>query len=287
MSPSDFVSRGQSLLAAGQYQEAVKICRLGLLGRPSAVEGRVVLGQALLALRRYDEVLAEMRVALELDPNIAAAHHLKGEALLRKGDAVAAIEALARAKQLAPSDPLVSALLKEAELARDGAGGMGYVDLGDSMTKHYPSHQGSDGSGKSSSSFTKPTSLQKPTGHTPPGTKAPRAEEEPTLDPKPLRLRASSGRDRSDLTSHGVGPSRELDEHRIHTDAAADGLTLPFDRCQRVEQLADARLPSHQRRLTNRAISLRKRGLLRSIQQYVESRDSDRNRISPQRLSWS
>ena len=52
---------------SGQYQEAVKVCRLGLLGRPTTVEGRVVLGQALLALKRYDEVLAEMRVALELD----------------------------------------------------------------------------------------------------------------------------------------------------------------------------------------------------------------------------
>jgi hypothetical protein len=67
VSQSDFVTRGQALVSSGQYQEAVKVCRLGLLGRPTTVEGRVVLGQALLALKRYDEVLAEMRVALELD----------------------------------------------------------------------------------------------------------------------------------------------------------------------------------------------------------------------------
>jgi tetratricopeptide (TPR) repeat protein len=167
VSPSDFVSRGQALVAAGQYQEAVKVCRLGLLGRPTAVEGRVVLGQALLALRRYDEVLAEMRVALELEAGSAPAHVLKGEALLRKGDAFAAIEALTKAKQLAPGDPAAKALLAEAELARDGgtskgsAGdGLGYVDLGDSMTKHYPSHQGAEGSGQSGS-HTRPTSLEK------------------------------------------------------------------------------------------------------------------------------
>jgi tetratricopeptide (TPR) repeat protein len=166
VAPSDFVSRGQALVASGQYQEAVKICRLGLLGRPTAVEGRVVLGQALLALRRYDEVLAEMRVALELENTSAAAYQLKGEALLRKGDAVAAIETLTRAKQLAPGDPSIAALLAEAEIAREGSapgvGGLGYVDLGDSMTKHYPSHQGDEASGQSGS-YTRPTSLQKPT----------------------------------------------------------------------------------------------------------------------------
>src|SRR6185436_11495745 len=73
--------------------EAVKVCRLGLLGRPTTVEGRVVLGQALLALKRYDEVLAEMRVALELDHSSSAALLLKGEALLRKGDGRAAVDA--------------------------------------------------------------------------------------------------------------------------------------------------------------------------------------------------
>jgi tetratricopeptide (TPR) repeat protein len=165
VAPSDFVSRGQALVAAGQYQEAVKICRLGLLGKPTAVDGRVVLGQALLALRRYDEVLAEMRVALELDNTSAAAYQLKGEALLRKGDAVAATETLTRAKQLAPGDPSIAALHAEAEIAKDGtsAGAFGgYVDLGDSMTKHYPSHSGEDGSGQRSTSHTRPTSLAKP-----------------------------------------------------------------------------------------------------------------------------
>src|SRR5258708_20606413 len=94
MSQSDFVNRGQALVASGQFQEAVKVCRLGLLGRPTTVEGRVVLGEALLALKRYDEVLAEMRVALELDHASVPAQVLKGEALLRKGDGPAPLEVL-------------------------------------------------------------------------------------------------------------------------------------------------------------------------------------------------
>jgi tetratricopeptide (TPR) repeat protein len=115
VSQSDFVTRGQSLVAAGQYQEAVKVCRLGLLGRPTTVEGRVVLGQALLALKRYDEVLAEMRVALELDHTSISAQVLKGEALLRKGDAHGAVEVLQRVRAQAPTDLQIAELLAEAE----------------------------------------------------------------------------------------------------------------------------------------------------------------------------
>ena len=121
MSQSDFVSRGQALVAAGQFQEAVKVCRLGLLGRPTTVEGRVVLGSALLALKRYDEVLAEMRVALELDHTAVPAHALKAEALLKKGDNQAAAEALAEAQRLAPNDPRIQQLIEGLEVAREQA----------------------------------------------------------------------------------------------------------------------------------------------------------------------
>ncbi|HUH01373.1 MAG TPA: tetratricopeptide repeat protein, partial [Kofleriaceae bacterium] len=86
----DFVERGQAMVARGQYQDAVKVCRLGLLASPTNLEGRLVLGRALAALRRHDEVLAEMRVALEIEPTNADALAMRGEALLRKGDAVQA-----------------------------------------------------------------------------------------------------------------------------------------------------------------------------------------------------
>ncbi|MCE9578517.1 MAG: tetratricopeptide repeat protein, partial [Deltaproteobacteria bacterium] len=188
MSPSDFVSRGQSLVAAGAYQEAVKVCRLGLLGRPGALDGRLVLGQALLALRRHDEVLAEMRVALELDPASASAHALRGEALLRKGDPYAAVEALERARSLAPGDPGIAALAKEGALAIASGGGgrgAGYGDFGDSMTKHYPSHQGDGKSGPSSSgSFTRPANVvtRAIAARVPPGDHSGTVELDPELE---------------------------------------------------------------------------------------------------------
>jgi tetratricopeptide (TPR) repeat protein len=164
--PSDFVTRGQALVSAGQYQEAVKVCRLGLLGRPTTVDGRVVLGRALLALKRYDEVLAEMRVALELEKTSIPAQALKGEALLRKGDADAALEVLAPLRPEGRDDPKLAQLLAEVDAAAGkgvaGGGGLGYVE----GTKLYPNHGADEedtGNDESTGGgFTKPTALAPP-----------------------------------------------------------------------------------------------------------------------------
>ncbi|MBT8493057.1 MAG: hypothetical protein KJO07_08360, partial [Deltaproteobacteria bacterium] len=111
---NDFVDKGRALVTSGQYQEAVKICRLGLLANPTDLDGRLVLGSALLALKRYDEVLAEMRVALEVDNVSTTALTLKGEALLRKGGTVQALEVLGQAQQVSPGDARVANLISEA-----------------------------------------------------------------------------------------------------------------------------------------------------------------------------
>jgi tetratricopeptide (TPR) repeat protein len=180
VSQSDFVNRGQALVTAGQYQEAVKVCRLGLLGRPTTVEGRIVLGQALLALKRYDEVLAEMRVALELDHASVSAQVLKGEALLRKGDHHGAIEVFNRARTAAPTDVRIAQLLTEAERSSGkppmsaSHPSVGFVgnDTGaqtTESTKHYPNHGADeedtgddDGVEDTGNEYTRPTSLAAP-----------------------------------------------------------------------------------------------------------------------------
>lgn len=120
---ADFVQRGRDLVARGQYSEAVKVCRLGLLAHPADLQGRLLLGSALMALERHDEVLAEMRVALEMEGRSAPALGLQGEALLRKGDVQKAVEVLARARQLAPDSAELRALHAEAVAALGRAGG--------------------------------------------------------------------------------------------------------------------------------------------------------------------
>ncbi len=190
MSQSDFVTRGQALVAAGQYQEAVKVCRLGLLGRPTTVEGRVVLGAALLALKRFDEVLAEMRVALELDHNSVAAQVLKAEALLKKGDPDGACDVLKKARQQAPTDAKIAELLEAAEHAAGKASAsavhpsVGFVSPNsEPFTKHYPERSPSEfpGDEDSEGNYTRPTSLPLPQAIRP----APRPAGVPDRTPGP------------------------------------------------------------------------------------------------------
>jgi predicted Zn-dependent protease len=209
VSQSDFVSRGQALVASGQYQEAVKVCRLGLLGRPTTVEGRVVLGQALLALKRFDEVLAEMRVAIELDHGAVGAHTLKAEALLKKGDVHAAIETLHAARVIAPADPRVLQLLGEAEHGTKAPGAAhpsaSFVG-GD--TKHYPG-QASDPieSQDASEGFTKPTSVSMPARKSAPAPK----RKEPTPPEAVLAVGDKSGTVEVDPARDGVEAEDDLD----------------------------------------------------------------------------
>ena len=121
---ADFVQRGKVLIVRREFQEAVKICRLGLLSHPTYVEGRLVLAMALMALGRHDEVLAEMRVAMELEPDHPMAHVLKGEALFHQREMVKASEVLERAQELDPRNEKVSKLLQEIKDHLEGISGV-------------------------------------------------------------------------------------------------------------------------------------------------------------------
>ena len=114
-SPGDFVERGKVLIVRQQFNEAVKVCRLGLLVNPTSVEGRLVLGMALMALGRHDEVLAEMRAALQVEPDNPMAHLLKGEALFNKKDFDQAQEVLLHAQDLDPLNDKVNTLLDDID----------------------------------------------------------------------------------------------------------------------------------------------------------------------------
>lgn len=224
MSQSDFVTRGQALVTSGQFQEAVKVCRLGLLGRPTTVEGRIVLGQALLALKRYDEVLAEMRVALELDHTSLPAQILKGDALLKKGDHHAASEVIAKLKPHVASDPRVAQLVADAE--RSGTKpamtsshpAVGFLgpQAGDSHTKHYPNHgadnevTGNDPEVEDTGgSYTRPTSIAAPSGKKRSGKV--QAQEERTPPPDVLAVGDRSGTVEFDPEVDGIEVGDEDD----------------------------------------------------------------------------
>jgi tetratricopeptide (TPR) repeat protein len=135
----EFIQRGKVLIVRRQYQEAVKVCRLGLLAHPTYIEGRLVLGMALMALSRHDEVLGEMRVALELAPENPMAHLLKGEALYHKRDFEQSLEVLERARELDPLNEKARKLLDEIDDVVNYGGEMG--PRAKTETKVYPAQQ--------------------------------------------------------------------------------------------------------------------------------------------------
>lgn len=114
----DFAYRAKVLITQRRYQDAVRLCRRGLLTDPSREEGRLVLGMALLAMRRFEEVRAEMLALLRARPEDSVARRLLGQAFLEAGDLVRASEELEAARRLAPSDPRIADLLAEVEAAQ-------------------------------------------------------------------------------------------------------------------------------------------------------------------------
>jgi len=138
----DFVQRGKVLIVRRQFQEAAKVCRLGLLGQPQLLEGRLVLGMALMALGRYEEVLGEMRVALDIDDRSALAWLLKGEALSLKGDYAQAEKVLVRAKELDPSNEKADKLLADVRTALAAGFRGGHDDPVE--TREYPANRDVD-----------------------------------------------------------------------------------------------------------------------------------------------
>ena len=113
----NFPHRAKVLISQSRYQEAIQICRDGLLAHPEHVEGKVLLGMALLALRHYDQVCKEIEPLVEKTPNHALANRLLGEAHLRLGHTAHARQHLEAAKQVQPDSPATLELLEELDRA--------------------------------------------------------------------------------------------------------------------------------------------------------------------------
>ena len=163
MQVKEFVHSGRKLLATRKFQEAVKICRIGLLEDPASVEGRLVLAQALMSLARYDEVIAETRAALELREDSAPATVLLGEALFFKGAYVQARQALQKAAQLDPGNASVERLLAELDATVEVGVEESWDEVGEA-TRSYPDATESSSVGDETEIQELPAALQQTPG---------------------------------------------------------------------------------------------------------------------------
>ena len=70
---------------AGQFDEAVRVCRAGLAQHPAYLSARITLGRALLEMGRYDESAAEFEYVLKAAPdNLTAVRELADIELRRR-----------------------------------------------------------------------------------------------------------------------------------------------------------------------------------------------------------
>jgi predicted Zn-dependent protease len=73
---------------AGDYDEAVRVCRTGLAQHPNYLSARVTLGRALLELQRFDEATTELDFVVRAAPDNLAAIRALAEIHQRRGDVV-------------------------------------------------------------------------------------------------------------------------------------------------------------------------------------------------------
>lgn len=64
-----FAPLAEELRKAGEYDEAVRVCKAGLEHHPAYLSARVTMGRALLELQRYSEARTELECVLQSAPD--------------------------------------------------------------------------------------------------------------------------------------------------------------------------------------------------------------------------
>ena len=111
----DVGARATQLIAEGQHDEAIRICRRGLLTHPDVPALRITLGRALMAAQRFEQARVEMLALARREPDDAEVHRMLGESYLRSGQRAKGEASLQRAVDLDPEDQEARALLEEAK----------------------------------------------------------------------------------------------------------------------------------------------------------------------------
>ena len=114
-----FAQLAEEYRRAGMFQDAVDVCRSGLLVHPAYLSARVTLGRALLELRQYADAQLELEQVLRSAPENLAAIRGLADALRRQGEFEEALVHYRSALALARHDPDLEQTI--AELARQVA----------------------------------------------------------------------------------------------------------------------------------------------------------------------
>ena len=100
-----FAQLAEEFRRAGDYEQAVRVCRTGLAKHPSYLSARVTLGRALIELGQFDEAQTELHYLLRSAPENLAAIRGMAEIHQRRGDLVEALRQYQTALGIAKHDP--------------------------------------------------------------------------------------------------------------------------------------------------------------------------------------
>jgi len=100
-----FAQLAEECRRAGDYDQAVDICRAGLAHHPGYLSARVTLGRALAELGRLDEAQTELAIVLDTAPDNLAANRAMAEIFQQRAQMPEALAYYKKALQLAQYDP--------------------------------------------------------------------------------------------------------------------------------------------------------------------------------------
>ena len=128
---------------AGQFEEAVEVCRAGLAIHPGYLSAHVTLGRALLELNQVDDAQAELQLVLKSAPENLAAIRGLAEIFHRRGALSDALVQYRAALSLARNDPDLEQFVAELtqELAPKGhqaADGLSLAQMQQELSTHAP-----------------------------------------------------------------------------------------------------------------------------------------------------
>jgi len=100
---------------AGHFEEAVRICRVGLAHHPGFLSARVTLGQSLLAQGEVEDATAQFRAVLRAAPDHLAALRSLADIHRRRGEVAEAVQYFRAALALVPGDKELSGWIAALE----------------------------------------------------------------------------------------------------------------------------------------------------------------------------
>ena len=99
---------------AGQFEDAVRVCRDGLAQHPAYLSARITLGRALLEMGRYDEAVSEFEYVLKAAPDNLTATRELADIKQRRSARATQVE-VKPADVPEPSPPVIDPVIAELE----------------------------------------------------------------------------------------------------------------------------------------------------------------------------